>query len=222
MKHSGEGERRPACCRSCGLDALRTLTSTRRSARMDRAGTRARRVLPLEGDPPVVLKQRGEIPHRIDSRTTSGTTPRSRRWNRICTRPCIPPSLEKCEGCCGIDARLRARSRVNLSSSCARRHRAPVRVLSSNDFRERGVASAYCEIARRCSRAHVRRDRPVDPCAFIATGWTKEGDLRGVAAGNTVSSQPPPEFLGGAEGDRTLDLRIANATLSQLSYRPTL
>ena len=25
---------------------------------------------------------------------------------------------------------------------------------------------------------------------------------------------------GGAEGDRTLDLRDANATLSQLSYRP--
>jgi len=29
------------------------------------------------------------------------------------------------------------------------------------------------------------------------------------------------EITGGAEGDRTLDLRIANATLSQLSYRPT-
>jgi hypothetical protein len=28
-------------------------------------------------------------------------------------------------------------------------------------------------------------------------------------------------IYGGAEGDRTLDLRIANATLSQLSYRPT-
>src|ERR1700752_5014147 len=28
-------------------------------------------------------------------------------------------------------------------------------------------------------------------------------------------------LVGGAEGDRTLDLRIANATLSQLSYRPT-
>ena len=27
---------------------------------------------------------------------------------------------------------------------------------------------------------------------------------------------------GGAEEDRTPDLRIANATLSQLSYRPTL
>ena len=27
-------------------------------------------------------------------------------------------------------------------------------------------------------------------------------------------------ITGGAEGDRTLDLRIANATLSQLSYRP--
>ncbi len=26
---------------------------------------------------------------------------------------------------------------------------------------------------------------------------------------------------GGAEGDRTLDLRIANAALSQLSYHPT-
>jgi hypothetical protein len=30
-----------------------------------------------------------------------------------------------------------------------------------------------------------------------------------------------PSCRGGAEGDRTLDLRIANATLSQLSYRPT-
>ena len=28
--------------------------------------------------------------------------------------------------------------------------------------------------------------------------------------------------IGGAEGDRTLDLRIANATLSQLSYRPEM
>ena len=27
--------------------------------------------------------------------------------------------------------------------------------------------------------------------------------------------------IGGAEGDRTLDLCIANAALSQLSYRPT-
>ena len=27
---------------------------------------------------------------------------------------------------------------------------------------------------------------------------------------------------GGAEGDRTLDLRDANATLSQLSYRPMI
>ena len=26
--------------------------------------------------------------------------------------------------------------------------------------------------------------------------------------------------FGGVEGDRTLDLRIANATLSQLSYHP--
>ena len=30
----------------------------------------------------------------------------------------------------------------------------------------------------------------------------------------------PAKRLGGAEGDRTPDLRIANATLSQLSYGP--
>ena len=29
-------------------------------------------------------------------------------------------------------------------------------------------------------------------------------------------------MLGGAEEDRTPDLRIANATLSQLSYGPTM
>ncbi len=36
-----------------------------------------------------------------------------------------------------------------------------------------------------------------------------------------VSAECDEEIDGGAEGDRTLDLRIANATLSQLSYRPT-
>ena len=30
----------------------------------------------------------------------------------------------------------------------------------------------------------------------------------------------PASLGGGGEGDRTLDLRIANATLSQLSYSP--
>jgi hypothetical protein len=30
----------------------------------------------------------------------------------------------------------------------------------------------------------------------------------------------PASSYGGGEGDRTLDLRIANATLSQLSYSP--
>jgi hypothetical protein len=38
------------------------------------------------------------------------------------------------------------------------------------------------------------------------------------SAGNSKSSS----FNGGAEGDRTPDLRIANATLSQLSYGPDL
>ena len=41
---------------------------------------------------------------------------------------------------------------------------------------------------------------------------------------NSVGAENDLSFnglSGGAEGDRTLDLRIANATLSQLSYRPT-
>ncbi len=40
---------------------------------------------------------------------------------------------------------------------------------------------------------------------------------------NMTARQEPgsgSNMHGGAEGDRTLDLRIANATLSQLSYRP--
>src|SRR5689334_7766672 len=36
-----------------------------------------------------------------------------------------------------------------------------------------------------------------------------------------TSGNEGKQMDGGAEGDRTLDLRIANATLSQLSYRPT-
>src|SRR5579863_6806129 len=36
-----------------------------------------------------------------------------------------------------------------------------------------------------------------------------------------IERRLPAREDGGAEGDRTLDLRIANATLSQLSYRPT-
>ena len=48
---------------------------------------------------------------------------------------------------------------------------------------------------------------------------------RGAQTGSVKENgrvQTRPFLLrGGAEGDRTLDLRIANATLSQLSYRPT-
>jgi hypothetical protein len=46
--------------------------------------------------------------------------------------------------------------------------------------------------------------------------------LRLTSEGNKKGSDvsPSPCSLGGAEEDRTPDLRIANATLSQLSYRP--
>jgi hypothetical protein len=45
----------------------------------------------------------------------------------------------------------------------------------------------------------------------------------GALAGDPASGCIPTLFIsgiGGAEGDRTPDLRIANATLSQLSYGP--
>ena len=37
----------------------------------------------------------------------------------------------------------------------------------------------------------------------------------------TTHEKDESRDFGGAEGDRTLDLRIANAALSQLSYCPT-
>jgi hypothetical protein len=42
------------------------------------------------------------------------------------------------------------------------------------------------------------------------------------AAGKEMAGWTGHCGFGGAEGDRTLDLRIANATLSQLSYRPDM
>ena len=39
---------------------------------------------------------------------------------------------------------------------------------------------------------------------------------------NFLVNQKIENMIGGAEGDRTPDLRIANATLSRLSYGPDL
>ena len=39
-------------------------------------------------------------------------------------------------------------------------------------------------------------------------------------AGGQMTARPKPLAINGAEGDRTPDLRIANAALSQLSYSP--
>jgi hypothetical protein len=43
----------------------------------------------------------------------------------------------------------------------------------------------------------------------------------GYAVAGSVLDQGSRTKPGGAEGDRTLDLSIANAALSQLSYGPT-
>jgi hypothetical protein len=41
-----------------------------------------------------------------------------------------------------------------------------------------------------------------------------------MTAAEAENTSQPDRRIGGAEGDRTPDLRIANATLSQLSYGP--
>ena len=49
--------------------------------------------------------------------------------------------------------------------------------------------------------------------------------LTGIGGWGPVKKKAPrrvPFGFGGEEGDRTLDLRIANATLSQLSYFPEI
>src|SRR5688572_2424340 len=51
---------------------------------------------------------------------------------------------------------------------------------------------------------------PSCPRALVTTTAPEVGAV-GIADGG----------IGGVEGDRTLDLRIANAALSQLSYHPT-
>src|SRR4051812_35999069 len=45
--------------------------------------------------------------------------------------------------------------------------------------------------------------------------------MMGLEKKRALSKQGPCEHCGGEEEDRTPDLRIANATLSQLSYPPT-
>lgn len=58
-----------------------------------------------------------------------------------------------------------------------------------------------------------------DPCASIGAS-PKRVSLGGTTA--AVRRKFLLEKFGGAEEDRTPDLRIANATLSQLSYGPTV
>ena len=63
--------------------------------------------------------------------------------------------------------------------------------------------------------ALIQKEVGEDVGQMLPGGWTVAG--RGDGFARTAVERKD----GGAEGDRTLDLRIANATLSQLSYRPT-
>jgi hypothetical protein len=54
----------------------------------------------------------------------------------------------------------------------------------------------------------------------IDVGWITSVSIERFAGMKKARTLSEPLGFGGAEGDRTLDLRIANATLSQLSYRP--
>ncbi len=61
------------------------------------------------------------------------------------------------------------------------------------------------------------RSKPIAWRLAISLLQQTGSDEKGVS----TTFQLTPLFVGGVEGDRTLDLRIANATLSQLSYHPT-
>ena len=86
--------------------------------------------------------------------------------------------------------------------------------------RSQRVAAFKSELGYKCppnmpplSRAFQRND-PLRPKMQKAGQPVLQQGFR-------PSSIPFGMLSGGAEGDRTLDLRDANATLSQLSYRPT-
>jgi hypothetical protein len=70
-------------------------------------------------------------------------------------------------------------------------------------------------IAIRHGLGSVCRKRPPSGGARLPTRNNRAGDGRRGDVGSAGKG------IGGVEGDRTLDLRIANATLSQLSYHPT-
>ena len=55
----------------------------------------------------------------------------------------------------------------------------------------------------------------------IARPWTNGNKKPAISSGFSTSSHFLGLCLGGDEGDRTPDLGIANAALSQLSYIPT-
>jgi integrase len=66
--------------------------------------------------------------------------------------------------------------------------------------------------------AHLAPSQAAEAAERVAQ-WA-HSDLRAATPRARKKAKKQGE-TGGAEGDRTLDLRIANATLSQLSYRPT-
>src|SRR5690606_30876104 len=62
-----------------------------------------------------------------------------------------------------------------------------------------------------------------DTIAAVGAALLRAADDRAArrASRTGCDASTVPGRFGGAEGDRTLDLRIANAALSQLSYCPT-
>ena len=73
-------------------------------------------------------------------------------------------------------------------------------------------------IAPRASRAWWRRQDGEEGEAKAQSACDLQG---GVTAGRLQKNGVYAETCGGEEEDRTPDLRIANAALSQLSYPPT-
>ena len=97
-----------------------------------------------------------------------------------------------------IKGRTTGRLKVNAPAAWVVRQMASVRIPANLAAKVGGSKEGQCRRRGKCCGANAKLVRTFG-------GWR---DVEGCCD-------------GGAEEDRTPDLRIANATLSQLSYRPT-
>ncbi len=166
------------------------------------------------------LDRRGRAGHSLGRDLLD---PSGRRAHRPCRtldrRPCLTlGALHRLAGrrrclahrlACGAPSLAR-----NLANRLARRRALAGALPACCRTTLAACAAAPSRLSRLLSRCHL-----LSPDISDANFRSRERDPRPQARTRPRDCQS--EKFGGAEGDRTLDLCIANAALSQLSYRPT-